>query len=996
MTDLFLKVLNLSFSAAWVVLAVVLARLLLKKAPRRLICALWALVALRLLFGGIEAPFSLLPSTEIIPPESLFDQAPELHSGITSIDDVVNPIYSESLRPTPGASVNPLQVWVAVFANIWLLGMAAMAIWALLSCLRIRRQVRESVPLEPGIFLCDRIDSPFLFGLFRPNIYLPSGLEESVRSHVLAHERAHIRRRDHWWKPLGFLLLTIHWFNPALWLCYVLLCRDIELACDEQVAQHLTLPERKAYSAALLECSLKRRTIAACPLAFGEVGVKQRVKSVLNYKKPAFWIILLAVVLTIVMAVGLLTNPLSPRAEIRYQGILYIQNGRPVEELPDKQQSTDILRSVLRDSISHPDENNQAVHLSWEYAGQPIVQVGNALYLQEPGGKGWLPFVQLHSPGNVHSLLSRPVQIDLTLEGETVSLREFVQDFTGGQFKSELSALLAAAEPRMTPSLDWDQSMLAINYTKNISMVISPSDYAQQCLLTRRESDWLMVYRDEEWAVSAWAFECPELDAFLVPWQNDLDYSTELFSGFADTPTYLQYHTITMDTIALRLGLPNSSFGSEYTPDHWEWEASTSHTDKTMTIRCRPAGKQDWMEIHYLDDREFLAFYASQEEPITLPNGATGTLFHSGKREKWSEIVLDTTRGRLRIQPPNDALQFTDWKIKDYDMALAIAGTLSLTENGTSLLGNPNPLGLTFRLENITPNSATLICTQDGTPWDEITTGASWNLELLTEEGWMSVMPDSTTWTAIAYGINPNSETRWSLNWNLIVGTLSPGHYRVSKTFNAERRGYFNQTQKLEETRQTVYAEFDIEAPVTARFSPELQKALQDDWLIFEALSPQQKLFSSSTPGHCTREFDDWAEVERFVGMEIANPLDDLDSLEKGNWAAAPEGHNGASRYHVTWYGTKAGYVQWVLVESGYRRDELRVAVDAKILAVPPEGGTEPVITTDSGDDYEARTATLVRGSIQYGIRVMGDPGTGDALTALLEELVPYYEELPN
>ena len=146
MTDLFLTILNLSFSATWVVLAVVLARLLLKKAPRRLVCALWALVALRLLFGGIEAPFSLIPSTELIPPESLFDQSPAIHSGITSLDNAVNPIYSESLRPTPGASVNPLQVWLAVFANLWVLGMAAMFLWADISCWRVRRQVRESVP----------------------------------------------------------------------------------------------------------------------------------------------------------------------------------------------------------------------------------------------------------------------------------------------------------------------------------------------------------------------------------------------------------------------------------------------------------------------------------------------------------------------------------------------------------------------------------------------------------------------------------------------------------------------------------------------------------------------------------------------------------------------------------------------------------------------------------------------------------------------------------
>ena len=282
MTDLFLRILNLSFSATWVVLAVAIARLLLKKAPRRLICALWALVALRLLFGGLEAPFSLIPSTELIPPDSLFDETPAIESGIDSIDRLVNPVYSESLRPTPGASVNPLQVWLAVAANLWLLGAASMTVWAGISILRVRRQVREAIPAD-NVWLCDRIESPFIFGLLRPRIYLPSDLPETAHAHVIAHEQAHLRRRDHWWKPLGFALLTVNWFNPAIWLAYLLLCRDIELACDERVIQSFTAEEKKSYSAALLRCSVNPRRITACPLAFGEVGVKQRIQSVLNY-----------------------------------------------------------------------------------------------------------------------------------------------------------------------------------------------------------------------------------------------------------------------------------------------------------------------------------------------------------------------------------------------------------------------------------------------------------------------------------------------------------------------------------------------------------------------------------------------------------------------------------------------------------------------------------------------------------------------------------------
>ena len=199
MTDLFLEVLNSSFAASWLVLAVIAARPLLKKAPRWMVCGLWVLVAVRLIFGGIEAPFSLLPSDQIIPPESQYALAPAIHSGISSIDNAINPVYSEALRANPTASINPLQVWLAVFANLWILGVGAMSIWAAFSWCRVRQQVRESIPGQDGVFLCDRISSPFSFGLFRPRIYLPSDLADESRAHVIAHERALLARRDLWW-----------------------------------------------------------------------------------------------------------------------------------------------------------------------------------------------------------------------------------------------------------------------------------------------------------------------------------------------------------------------------------------------------------------------------------------------------------------------------------------------------------------------------------------------------------------------------------------------------------------------------------------------------------------------------------------------------------------------------------------------------------------------------------------------------------------------------
>ena len=385
MTDVFLQVLNGSFAASWLVLAVIAARLLLKKAPRWMVCALWALVAVRLIFGGIEAPFSLVPSGQIIPPESLFAAAPTIQSGISSIDNAINPVYTEALRPATGASVNPLQVWLAVFANIWVLGAAAMALWALISWLRVRRQVRESIPAQEGVYLCDRICSPFLFGLLRPKIYLPSELDGGARRYVIAHERAHLRRRDHWWKPLGFVLLAVNWFNPLLWLAYLLLCRDIELACDEKVVRNYTVEEKKAYSAALLGCSVNSRRITACPLAFGEVGVKQRVKSVLHYKKPALWIILAAAVLTGVIAVSLLTDPVDRVSEVRYNGNLYVLFNEDYSFLPVEDPVGE-LRSILHRTGDHPSENFQGTNLDESLAGCPLYLENDLLFLQKFDG----------------------------------------------------------------------------------------------------------------------------------------------------------------------------------------------------------------------------------------------------------------------------------------------------------------------------------------------------------------------------------------------------------------------------------------------------------------------------------------------------------------------------------------------------------------------------------------------------------------------------------
>lgn len=314
MSELFLKIVNMSISASWVVIAVLTLRFCLKKAPKWVNVLLWGIVAARMVFPfSIESVLSLIPSAETISPTIMMEQTPSVQTGVPALNHVINPVISGSFTPAPDASANPLQIWIPILTGIWLFGVAALFLYSAASYWRLRREVCEAVILRGNIYQSENICSPFVLGIIKPKIYLPYHMDSREMDHVIAHEQTHIRRKDHWWKPLGFLLLTIHWFNPLMWLSYILLCRDIELACDEKVIREMGNEQRADYTQALVACSVNRRVIAACPLAFGEVGVKERVKSVMNYKKPTFWIVLVSVVICAVVAVCFLTNPKAER-----------------------------------------------------------------------------------------------------------------------------------------------------------------------------------------------------------------------------------------------------------------------------------------------------------------------------------------------------------------------------------------------------------------------------------------------------------------------------------------------------------------------------------------------------------------------------------------------------------------------------------------------------------------------------------------------------------
>ena len=310
MTDIFLGFLNRSLAAGILILAVVLVRLVFKKAPRWLLCALWALAAVRLVCPvSIESVLSLIPSAEPVQPEIIVSAQPAITSGIPAVDAIVNPPLAAAFTPSPAQSANPLQIWTFLAACVWLAGIAALLLYAAISALRLRLRVRTAVRLEGKVYQSEFVSSPFILGVIRPRIYLPFGLEAGAQAMVLAHERAHLRRGDQLWKPLGYLILAAYWFNPLCWLAYILFCRDIEAACDEKVVRELGEGCKAAYSRALLACSAPKKLITACPLAFGETGVKSRIKSVLNYKKPTFWLVLAAVLASVAVAVCFLTDP---------------------------------------------------------------------------------------------------------------------------------------------------------------------------------------------------------------------------------------------------------------------------------------------------------------------------------------------------------------------------------------------------------------------------------------------------------------------------------------------------------------------------------------------------------------------------------------------------------------------------------------------------------------------------------------------------------------
>ena len=432
MNRIFSTLLTMSIGAAWLILTVILLRLLLKQAPKWVNCVLWGFVGLRLVCPFVpESRFSLMPGAFRM--QNRYGSAADLTLAQTPVSGgklsqtVVDGAGAAGLTGiqtgagavTTGFRGEWIQQILSVGSIFWLIGVIVLLGYAVYSYLRVRRQVSEAVWLRENFWICDQVKSPFILGLLKPKIYLSSSMEEAQLPYVIAHEQAHLRRGDQWWKPLGFVLLMIHWYNPFVWVAYILFCRDLELACDESAVRDLTLEERKNYSYALLSCSMQRRLVTVCPLAFGEVGVKKRVKEILNYKKPSFWILLAAVVVCVIVAVCFLTDPKdgttviltneAGNSEAGAEADNAIAAGQEKELMAAEEAKQQEALSALQaeqESIAAAKEQLDATQQTEQNSNQAWIYLENSSYVGYFAAKGYAAYAQMEIDGTSILLVS--------------------------------------------------------------------------------------------------------------------------------------------------------------------------------------------------------------------------------------------------------------------------------------------------------------------------------------------------------------------------------------------------------------------------------------------------------------------------------------------------------------------------------------------------------------------------------------------------------------
>ncbi len=780
MSELFLKIVNMSISASWLVLAVLLLRMFMKKAPKWANVLLWGIVALRLIFPfSIESGFSLIPSAETIPPQIMADHYPQISTGIQELNDVVNPIISESFAPNPGDSANPLQILIPAASVIWLLGIGVLLIYTAVTYWNLRRKLDTAVILRDNIFQSEYVDSPFVLGIFRPKIYLPYTLSEDALAHVLAHEEAHIRRRDHWWKPLGFLLLALHWFNPLMWLAYVLLCRDIEMACDEKVIRELGNEERADYTQALVACSINRRMIAACPLAFGEVGVTARVKSVMNYRKPTFWMILIAVILCVAVAVCFLTNPQKGEQA----GISYYY-GTVTDQAMSVVNEGDLEG---REYISFRSDDGEEM-LIWVAKSCKIPEglLGKHVMVctKKEKGTGLLVTTNVIVTDNIWANTPEAAIENAILDHNAWSRREenWLQCADFVVLANEVGSPAATNEIETVTYYGLalhqvfavENGELAEHGGSHIPTALTfLVDEQGRYILTEYWEPRDGVYNVSDIKEKFPAFVWPDTQEHIHR-QVQINYGKAVEHFRLDTTPIINNlleKSVEKDEIAYRELLYYGQYTLRYCFTQFEKGGQTDERGRIMSKACKEIMKI-WGESvpgTDLSSQAWYNLYADHAQSVLAKKNPEKVL-----AEKPSVAVYSQVKG----------IPLYDW-------------------------------GISLSIEYVTPTGATILCTQSGGNFSyseghflssiNLTTGSDYLIEKQMDGEWVSLpVPENLTWTTEAYPIPIYDTTQWSVGWGSTYGTLEPGHYRIGKWISISPAPGDTQSQMY-------YAEFTIE-----------------------------------------------------------------------------------------------------------------------------------------------------------------------------------------
>ncbi len=772
-TNLFPSVLELTAVGSVIILFVIAARLFLRKAPKIFSYALWSIVLIRLLIPiSIPSPVSAVPEIpsvsdsqiNVVLPEIQFETPSDKQENIQNLEQSVH--SEDSYIPTRH-EIEPAEY----LALIWLLGAAAMTGWSILSYQRIRRKVQISVPLRDNIYLADDIQSPFVIGLIRPRIYLPGSLTEGEQSYIILHEQHHIRRLDHWFKALAFFALTIHWFNPLVWLAFVLSAKDMEMSCDEAVIRKAGEDIRAEYSASLLTLATGRRIIAGTPLAFGEGDPKGRIRNLANWRKPAFWVILIAVILCIVLAVCLLTNPIIGDGDgtgISYYYGTVVDSAMSVVNEGDREGRSYITLRLddgedrlfwLGQGCEQPENIlNQYVMVRATIERGTGLDIVTSIRFTDPVINEYLEAAIHEAMITHHSGKYYPGQCQ-TAHFKLLSREEsgIVSDGGAKVINSiTLYGIVLYSEYNLNDGILESTSGARIPTVLSFSIdaqnKVTLTEYWEPRDGTYYPTDLKAKFKGQPWPDTSKYLAEQELACYLHAAEHfDVGMETVIHSILTDMVSHSRWH---------------DGFGSLMEACKSEREMLSALGTDTLKY-CFSRFLEGGNDMLY---GQIMAFVCSEiMEDMGEPTLDNWSFQQSG--QDWFRDIKYQARELVE---------------SGADLKISHPGTYLLISMDESILYDPD-WGLTITGENVTPTSMTLIVTQSGIkPDGELITGQPFFLDRLEDGEWVPMEPllEAWSWTMEGWMIPVNDTVRWDVNWDWLYGTLEAGQYRFGKNIS--------------------------------------------------------------------------------------------------------------------------------------------------------------------------------------------------------------------